>query len=49
VNLPRKVIEDYYGVLDYRFTPERKESLSIFFEIAARMGLTGLANGLEFI
>ena len=49
VNLPNEVIEDYYGVLDYRFTPERKQSLSIFLEIAAHKGLCGLANGLEFI
>lgn len=49
VQLPRPVIEDYYRVLDYRFTPERKESLSIFFKIAARMGLSGVAKELEFI
>ena len=49
VNLPRAVLEDYYRVLDYRFTDERKESLSLFFDLAARMGLVGSAPKLEFL
>ena len=49
VSLPRNVVEDYYKVLDYRFTDERKRSLSLFLELAARMGLTGPAQALEFL
>ena len=49
MNLPRAVLEDYYRVLDYRFTDERKESLSLFFDLAARMGLVGSAPKLEFL
>lgn len=49
VNLPREVVEDYYRVLDYRFTDERKRSLSLFFELAARMGLVETAPSLEFL
>ena len=49
VNLPRAVLEDYYRVLDYRFTDERKESLALFFDLAARMGLVESAPKLEFL
>lgn len=49
VNLPRNVVEDYYRVLDYRFTDERKQSLSLFLELAARMGLADRNLPLEFL
>lgn len=49
VKLPRLVVEDYYKVLDYRFTDERKRSLALFFDFAARMGLVERAPELEFL
>ena len=49
VRLPRRIIEDYYGFLDYRFTDERKQSLSLFLELAARMGLVNSAPTLQFL
>jgi len=48
VNLPRPLVEDYYKVLDYRFTDERKESLSLFLKMACRKGLIDAAPDLEF-
>ena len=49
VDLPRDVIENYYSALDYRFTDERKRSLSLFFEHAAALGLIKQAPTLEFL
>ena len=49
VSLPRKVMVDYYRVLDYRFTDERKESLALFLDLAARMGLCEHVHGLEYL
>ena len=49
VSLPRAVLEDYYKALDYRFTDERKKSLSLFLELACRMGLVESAPPLEFL
>ncbi|WP_405340724.1 menaquinone biosynthetic enzyme MqnA/MqnD family protein [Fibrobacter sp.] len=49
VDLPRSVIENYYSALDYRFTDERKRSLSLFFEHAAAQGLIKQAPTLEFL
>lgn len=49
VDLPRSVIENYYSALDYRFTDERKRSLSVFFEYAASLGLIERAPALEFL
>ena len=49
VKLPRLLVEDYYRVLDYRFTEERKESLVKFYRFAAQLGLLGVAPRLEFI
>ena len=49
VKLPRQVVEDYYRVIDYRFTDERKQSLRVFFDFAARMGLVDVAPELEFL
>jgi len=43
------VVENYYSALDYRFTEERKRSLSLFFEHAARLGLICEAPPLEFL
>lgn len=48
VNLPRPLIEDYYKVLDYSFTDERKESLALFLKLAHKMGLVESAPALEF-
>ena len=49
VNLPRPLIEDYFSVLDYHFTDERKQSLSLFFKLAAQMGLVESAPPIEFL
>ena len=49
VNLSRPLIEDYFSVLDYRFTDERKRSLDIFFKLAAQMGLVESAPPIEFL
>ena len=49
VELPRSVVENYYSSLDYRFTDERKRSLSLFFEHAAALGLIERAPVLEFL
>ena len=49
VDLPRSVLEDYYRALDYRFTDERKQSLSLFLELSCRMGLVDSAPALEFL
>ena len=49
VNLPGPVVEDYFSVLDYRFTEERKQSLAIFFKLAAQMGLIETAPPMEFL
>ena len=49
VRLPRAVVEDYYKVIDYRFTDERKKSLSLFLNLARRMGLVEEAPVLEFL
>ncbi|MCQ2063373.1 MAG: menaquinone biosynthesis protein [Fibrobacter sp.] len=48
VNLPRTVVEDYYRVLDYRFTDERKKSLSLFYELAAKMGIIASKPAIEY-
>ncbi len=48
VHLPRKVVEEYYSALDYRFTDERKESLGRFFEWSKKLGLVKDAPALEF-
>ena len=49
VRLPRPIVEDYFSVIDYRFTDERKESLAIFFKLAAQMGLVESAPTIEFL
>jgi|P1105metagenome_2_1110788.scaffolds.fasta_scaffold00692_21 chorismate dehydratase len=49
VNLPRPLIEDYFSVLDYHFTDERKHSLTIFFKLAAQMGLVETVPPMEFL
>ena len=49
VGLPRPLVEDYFNVLDYRFTDERKQSLALFFKLAAQMGLVESAPPMEFL
>lgn len=49
VSLERPLIEDYFSVLDYRFTDERKQSLALFFKLAAQMGLVVSAPPIEFL
>ncbi len=49
VALPRKVVDDYYTALDYRFTEERKESLNLFFSYAQKKGLVQECPNLEFL
>lgn len=41
-------LKAYYSVLDYSFTDQRKESLSRFFELAAKVGLLKKAPALKF-
>ena len=48
VKLPRSIVEKYYDALDYRFTEERKRSLSLFFEHAAGLGLIRDVPPLSF-
>jgi len=49
VSLPRNVVEDYYKVLDYRFTDERKMSLTLFFELSAKLNLCDPVHRLEYL
>lgn len=49
VNLSRMIVDNYYNSLDYRFTDERKESLLIFFDFAAKMGIVEPVQKLEFL
>jgi len=49
VRLPRAVLEDYYKILDYRFTDERKESLALFLKMASRLKLVEQVPSLEFL
>ena len=49
VALPRAIVENYYSAIDYRFTDDRKRSLSLFFEHAAALGLIENAPNLEFL
>ena len=49
VDLPRSIVENYYSAIDYRFTDDRKRSLSLFFEHAAALGLIEKAPKLEFL
>ena len=49
VSLSRPLIEDYFSVLDYRFTDERKQSLALFFKLAAQMGLVETSPPIEFL
>lgn len=39
VNLPIEDLRDYYNSLDYTFTDQRKQSLSLFFEKCFEIGL----------
>lgn len=48
VRLSRAVVENYYSALDYRFTDERKASLTAFFEHAKLLGLIQSVPKLEF-
>lgn len=48
VKISLEEIQSYFGVLDYAFTEERKESLSIFFRLCAQIGLLREAPKLEF-
>lgn len=49
VNLPRSIVEDYFSVLDYRFTEERKRSLELFFKLSSQMGLVESAPPIEYL
>ena len=49
VKLSRKVIDDYYTTLDYRFTDERKKSLHLFYEYAKELGIVDCAPELMFV
>lgn len=49
VSLPQERLNDYYGVLDYSFTAERKESLALFFTLCERIGLISKNPQLSFL
>jgi chorismate dehydratase len=49
VNLDKKAVLDYYKIIDYHFTDERKKSLEVFFGYAAKLGLVEKAPPLEFL
>ena len=49
VNLDKKSLLDYYKIIDYHFTDERKKSLECFFGYAAKLGLIEKAPSLEFL
>jgi chorismate dehydratase len=49
VTLPRDIMENYYEVLDYSFTEERKKSLSLFFSLCYNMGLIPQNPQLVFL
>lgn len=49
VNLDKKSLLDYYKIIDYHFTDERKKSLECFFGYAAKLGLIEKAPTLEFL
>ena len=49
VNLDKKTVLDYYRIIDYHFTDERKKSLGVFFEYAEHLGMIPKAPSLEFL
>ncbi|MDR1759042.1 MAG: menaquinone biosynthesis protein [Fibrobacter sp.] len=49
VSLPNHVIEHYYASMDYAFTEERKQSLSLFFKYCTQLGIIAAAPKLEFL
>ena len=49
VNLDKNSVLDYYKIIDYHFTDERKKSLEVFFGYAAKLGLIEKAPPLEFL
>jgi len=49
VNLPQERLKDYYNVLDYSFTDERKKSLALFFTLCERIGLISQNPPLLFL
>ena len=49
VKLDRNTILDYYKIIDYHFTDERKISLGVFFEYAEKLGMIPKAPTLEFL
>jgi chorismate dehydratase len=48
-NLEMNKLLDYYKIIDYHFTDERKKSLECFFGYAAKLGLIEKAPTLEFL
>lgn len=49
VDLPYSMIFSYYDSLDYSFTPERKESLQLFFDLCFQMNIIPNATKLTFV
>ncbi len=47
--LPWELVLDYYDAIDYRFTPDRQQSLTIFYECCVREGLLSSAPTLDFL
>jgi len=49
VKLDRETILDYYKIIDYHFTDERKKSLEVFFEYGQKLGMIPKAPTLDFL
>jgi len=49
VALPQKIMENYYNVIDYSFTDDRKLSLSLFFSLCYKMGFIPQNPQLVFL
>lgn len=47
-DLAMDLLHSYYGVLDYTFTDERKQSLCKFFELAKKIGLLACMPDMEY-
>lgn len=49
VALPEEMMENYYNVIDYSFTDDRKTSLSLFFSLCYKMGFIPQNPQLVFL
>jgi chorismate dehydratase len=49
IAVPRERLLPYYQTLDYAFTPERKRSLELFYQLCVEIGILGTAPKLRFL